>query len=194
MKHYDLNQFPYETPPVVEPEQSPERAARLYQIIAFLLTFFLMFATWILLSGRFDLFHLALGVFSSALVAYFSRDLLFSSGILPDFRGLSVRFAVYIPWLMWQILLANLHVLKLALSPGVKENLDPHIIRIRSRLKTDLSLVTYANSITLTPGTITVFASQDGEVTVHAIDRQSGDPESLRIMEEKVARTFGEMS
>jgi multicomponent Na+:H+ antiporter subunit E len=56
------------------------------------------------------------------------------------------------------------------------ELIDPSIIRFQSKLKDDLPLVIFANSITLTPGTITVYVSVDGNFQVHAIDRKSGEP------------------
>ena len=193
MDYYNLDDFPSKPVSPSTPDPSPIIPQRNYRIHTFLLTFVLMFVVWILLSGRFDAFHLGMGVISSALVAYFSRDLLFVSGRLQGLSTLFARLILYFPWLLWQIILANIHVLRLAFHPRLMEQLDPHILRLRSRLKTDLSLVTYSNSITLTPGTITVYASINGEVTVHALDRHSGDEEALRTMEEKVARAFGEI-
>lgn len=161
------------------------------QRASFLLTFLIMFVLWILLSGRFDLFHLCLGVVSSALVAHFSGDLLFDGrriGLLP---GAFIGFIRYIPWLLYQVFMANLHVLFLVFHPRMMDLIDPQIMRFKSRLRSDFSLVTFANSITLTPGTITVYVSIDGEFSVHAIDERSrralpGD------MEKRIAAAFGE--
>ena len=157
----------------------------------FLLTFLIMLVVWILLSGRFDLFHLCLGVISSALVAWFSSDLLFSSPRTGNLPGACAGFIRYIPWLLYQVFLANLHVLYLVFHPRMMDLIDPQIMVFRSRLQGDFSLVTFANSITLTPGTITVYVSIDGEFSVHAIDEKSrqalpGD------MERRIADAFGE--
>ncbi len=157
----------------------------------FILTFIIMCGTWVLLSGKFDAFHLSLGVISCALVAYFSSDFLFSS---PKPRGVLsqwVRFATYIPWLMVEIAKANLHVMKLVLHPRGMDMIDPKIVKFRSKLKSNLALVTFANSITLTPGTITVSVSLDGDFKVHAIDKASGDPLPGE-MEQRIAKAFGE--
>jgi len=157
----------------------------------FILTFIIMCGTWVLLSGKFDAFHLSLGVISCALVAYLSSDFLFSS---PRPRGVLsqwVRFATYIPWLMVEITKANLHVMKLVLHPRGMDMIDPRIVKFRSKLKSDLALVTFANSITLTPGTITVSVSLDGDFKVHAIDKASGDPLPGE-MEQRIAKAFGE--
>jgi multicomponent Na+:H+ antiporter subunit E len=150
-----------------------------------------MAVIWVLLSGKFDAFHLSLGVISCALVSYLSSDFLFSS---PRPRGLLskwIRFARYIPWLMIEITKANLHVMKLALHPRMMDLIDPRIVKFRSKLKSDLALVTFANSITLTPGTITVTVSVDGDFKVHAIDKASGDPLPGE-MERRIAKAFGE--
>lgn len=161
------------------------------KFVPFLLTFFIMLLVWILLSGRFDLFHLCLGIISSALVAYFSGDLLFDSPRIRPLPGACLGFIRYIPWLLYQVFLANLHVLYLVFHPRMKDLIDPQIIGFRSRLKSDFSLVTFANSITLTPGTITVYVSIDGDFSVHAIDEKSrqGLPGD---MEKRIADAFGE--
>lgn len=150
-----------------------------------------MFALWVLLSGKFDSFHLSLGLISCAGVAYFSGDLLFPSRRIRGFPGLWIRFVRYIPWLIYQIFLANLHLIYLSFHPRMMDLIDPKIIKFRSKLQSDISLVTFANSITLTPGTITVYVSIDGDFSVHAIDEKSreGLPGE---MEARIARAFGE--
>lgn len=169
----------------------PPRARK--PITPFLLTFFIMLVLWMLLSGKFDAFHLSLGVISCAIVAYFSADLLFETPSIKVTRlpGSWIRFILYVPWLLYQIFLANLHVLYLTFHPRMMDLIDPRIIKFRSKLQGDLSRVTFANSITLTPGTITVYVTLDGNFSVHAIDKKSreGLPGE---MEERIARAFGE--
>jgi multicomponent Na+:H+ antiporter subunit E len=82
-------------------------------------------------------------------------------------------------------------VLYLCFHPRMKEKIDPQVIKFQSGLKSDLALVTFANSITLTPGTITVYTDRDGHFTVHAIDWKSasGLPGG---MQDKIAKVFGE--
>jgi len=161
-------------------------------IYPFVVTFIIMFGIWVVLSGKFDAFHLSLGLISCGIVAYLSSDLLFSSprikGLLPQWA----RFARYIPWLMLQIIKANLHVTYLVFHPRMMELIDPRIIKFRSKLQSDLALVTFANSITLTPGTITVDVSIDGNFKVHAIDKASGDP-LPGAMEANIAKAFREV-
>jgi multicomponent Na+:H+ antiporter subunit E len=153
------------------------------------ITFFIMFGVWVVLSGKFDFFHLSLGIFSCAIVAYLSADLL-----RPTMRGLLimlVRWVPYLLWLMKEIFKANLHITYLVFHPRMMDLIDPRIVKFRSKLEDDLALVTFANSITLTPGTVTVNVSPDGDFKVHAIDRASGDPLPGE-METRVARAFGE--
>ncbi|TWI76848.1 multisubunit sodium/proton antiporter MrpE subunit [Desulfobotulus alkaliphilus] len=156
-----------------------------------LLTWCVLMLTWILLSGMFDLFHLGLGAISAAIVAWFSHDLLFPNGIKGHSPALWYRFFIYVCWLLWQILLSGIHVLKLVYHPGLKKKIDPHIIQFHTRIQNETGRVTFGNSITLTPGTITLSISSPGRFTVHALDKQSS--ESLPgEMEQRIARTFGE--
>ena len=159
---------------------------------SFALTFVIMFGLWVVLSGRFDSFHLSLGVISCAIVSYLSSDLLFPSPKIKGLLGQWVRFIWYIPWLMLEIIKANLHVTYLVFHPRMMDLIDPRIIKFRSKLKGDLALVTFANSITLTPGTITVYISLKGDFKVHAIDKASGEPLPGE-MEAKIAKVFGEV-
>ncbi|NIQ96936.1 MAG: Na+/H+ antiporter subunit E, partial [Desulfuromonadales bacterium] len=120
-------------------------------------TFLIMFAFWVIMSGMFDGFHLTLGVISCLLVAIFSHDLLFFGernwrGRLRDVAGM----ALYLPWLFWEIVLASLQVAWIVMHPRMLEKIDPQLIHFKSSLKRPFSRVTFAQSITLTPGTITV--------------------------------------
>ena len=158
---------------------------------ALVLTWALLMLTWMMLSGMFDLFHLALGAIASAIVARFSHNLLFPDGIPAGLAGTWLRFLQYIFWLLWQIFLSSVHVLKLVFHPRMHEKIDPHIMKFQSRIQNNTGRVTFGNSITLTPGTITVSITPLGKFTVHGIDRNSSDGLPGE-MEERVARIFGE--
>jgi multicomponent Na+:H+ antiporter subunit E len=157
----------------------------------FFLTFGVALATWIILSGRFDLFHLTLGVISCLIVAFFSGDLMLSASRKKGLPSQWLRFIRYLPWLLYQVFLANIHVMYLVFHPKMMDLIDPRIIRFKSRLHREMSHLIFANSITLTPGTITVFVSIYGDYAVHAIDKKCG--QSLPgEMEKKVAGILGE--
>ena len=154
----------------------------------YIYTFLIMFGFWILLSGKFDLFHLTLGVLSSGLVAWLSTDVLMLDSKKNDRLAIAFRFISYVPWLLYQIVISTLHVTFLALHPKMKELIDPTIVTFKTKLKTDIAKVALANSITLTPGTITIRI--EGQVFyVHAISRKAaaGLPGE---MEDRLAKVF----
>lgn len=135
-----------------------------------IITFALLLAAWLVLSGIYDVFHLSLGVFSCGFVTWMSSDLLFDDRS----PGLGTRLAQawrltgYLAWLLWQVVLSNLHLLKLALLPGGMAEVKPRITVYRTSLKTDFEKFLLANSITLTPGTITIKILGD-DFYIHSI-------------------------
>ncbi len=166
----------------------PQKGRRPF--ISFILTFILMFGTWLILSGKFEALLLWLGGISSFLVAYYFHDLLFPAFQSGYFR-IFVRFVRYSPWLIWEIVKANFHLLRIVFHPKMNDLIDPHIITFKTNLKSDIAITTLANSITLTPGTITVTATDDGIFRVHAIDRESAEALPGEMLK-KVATVFGE--
>lgn len=82
---------------------------------------------------------------------------------------LTWRTLRYVPWLALQVVLSNLDVMRRIWLRG--ERIDPVVVKVQASQKTDLGRVTYANSITLTPGTLTVDA-MGAELTVHSIARE----------------------
>ncbi len=174
----------------VAKEEGNTKAAALKSFFSFLITFILMFLSWIVLSGKFDPLLLWLGGISSFFVAYYFYDLLFPA-MDTGYISIFFRFIRYIPWLIWEIIKANFHLLYLAFHPRMKELIDPHIITFKTNLKSDIAITTLANSITLTPGTITITADSDGVFKVHAIDRESAEALPGEMLK-KVAKVFGE--
>ncbi len=148
----------------------------------------ILFAFWLLLSGHYDLFHLSLGLICSLLVALVSHDLLIENINGSKRIRKTGRFISYVAWLIYQIVLANLHVAYLILKPKA---IDPEIIRFKTRLKSQFSMVTLGNSITLTPGTITMDII-DGEFHVHALSKKVADDLLSGEMERRVAHVFFE--
>ncbi len=172
-------------------QPSENRPTKKFAPVPFLLTFIIMACFWLLFSGRFDLFHLSLGAASCLIVSALSSRLLFPEALPPGLFKCWFKFALYLPWLFYQIFLANLHVLYLTFHPRMMDLINPKIIKFDSRLKGDVSRTTFANSITLTPGTITVYAGIMGTFAVHCIDDKSG--QSLPgEMEKKIAKVFDE--
>ncbi len=152
-------------------------------------SFVILYSFWLVLSGKFDPFHLSLGFISCLIETLWSHDLLF------EYRHRSIavrlailpRFVAYCIWLFSQIVLANLYVIYLALHPKMKEYLSPQMVRFKTTLKSDIAQVILANSITLTPGTITV-RIENGEFVVHALTARIA--QGIGSIEERIGRVF----
>lgn len=159
----------------------------------YFLAFILLLLQWLVFSGRFDAFHITLGVIASAFVAYTSRNLLFR-----DNRTFSMRwkefckFPSYLLWLGGQIVIANFYLMKLVFSRNMKNYLQPQIVTLNvENLKSDVAKVTLAHSITLTPGTISL-SLENKTLTVYAINSEVA--KGLDAMLKKVTWVFaGEM-
>lgn len=155
----------------------------------FIATFIMLFIFWALLSGKYDAFHLTLGLLCSLFIAAIGHNLIFANVRVGDIRVIIQRFLAYVPWHMYQIIVANIDVAILALSPRMP--IDPMIIKFRTKLQSDISWVTLANSITLTPGTITIDI-EEGEFVVHALSKKLADDLNTGEMEDRVAHVFME--
>ena len=158
----------------------------MYQV----LVFFLLLLTWVIFSGLIDPFHLSLGVISCLLVTWMSSSMLFANRA--DGIGIRARQAImllgYLLWLLWQIVLANVHILKLALNPAGLEEVRPRVVRFRTGLRTDFGKFVLAQSITLTPGTVTIKIIGD-EFVIHAISKFAADGLD-GAMEARIAAIF----
>jgi multicomponent Na+:H+ antiporter subunit E len=122
---------------------------------------------WLLLSGIFTPLHLLLGAISIAAALYISvrMDVLMHKKQPLYFRFF--RVLQYCLWLIGQILLSNLDVIRRIFSPTL--DIKPILKAIPSSQKTELGRVIYANSITLTPGTVAINIAKNGDVLVHAL-------------------------
>lgn len=142
----------------------------------------LLFAFWLLLSASFDVGHLAAGVFFAGVVMWLNPP-------RPAWdRKLSGLAALgYLPWLTGRILKSGFHVSRLILTPSLA--ISPKLIRHQTKLMSDGELVVLGNSITLTPGTITVEVAP-GELVVHAIDEASSKDLREGVLDDRISRMF----
>ena len=150
----------------------------------------LCFGLWLLLSGYFDVpLLLGFGALSCALVVFVAWRV---EAIDPEERPLRLRFNVHIfgywPWLLWQIVLSNLDVAKRILDP--KLPISPTLIALKPTQRSDLGRFIYANSITLTPGTVTTNLSGN-TLEVHALTREAADSLREGDMDRRVTRLEG---
>lgn len=127
-------------------------------------------ALWLAVSGVYKLLILLLGAGSIALVVWLSRRMEVV-GTEHNPVLFSWRLPVYWAWLIGQIVLANLNVARLVFSP---KHIRPGIVRVPVDHKAAVSKVTFANSVTLTPGTVSLLLTDD-ELVTHALDRKSAD-------------------
>lgn len=148
--------------------------------------FVVCFVLWLLLSGHWDAVHVGLGVAASTLVVWLNRG---QEDITAAVRALP-RVLWYASWLLGEIVRSNLAVARIVLDPRLP--IDPVVVRLRPPVRGALAVTTLANSITLTPGTITLDA-EDGELTVHALTPDGLD-EIESVMARRVAWVFGEES
>lgn len=120
---------------------------------------------WLLLSGHYTVFLVAAGVGSAAAVLLAGRrmEVVDREGVPIDlWRAL----IFYWPWLLWQIVKSAWDVAKVIVHPRLP--ISPTLVRFRPSQRSVVGLVTHANSITLTPGTITIEATA-GEFLVHGL-------------------------
>lgn len=156
-----------------------------------LLSFVILMIFWLLWSGLYDPFHVSLGVISCLIVTFWSQDLLISKPKLGVAERLAqfFRFIWYCVWLTYQIVLANLDVLKVALHPRLESVLDPQMISFKSGFKSDIGQYNLAHSITLTPGTVTVEIDK-GTFLVHALTQEAADAVPGEMVT-RINRVFG---
>lgn len=151
----------------------------------------LMMVFWLIMSGHYDLMHVSFGIFSVILVLLINHPVrrhLFALGEHSDALKLSlVRLLYYVPWLLWQIVIASLQVAYVVLHP--KCPVDPAVLRFKTRLRNTSSRVILGNSITLTPGTITLDIEKE-EFLVHSLMDISGSGIIDGILPGEVAKLY----
>lgn len=141
----------------------------------------LMYGLWLLLSGHYTGLLLALGFLSALGVSLIAARM----GVL-DREGLPMDILLRLPkvtlWLVWEILKSNWGVIKVIFNPALAQ---PQMVTVKASQKTTAGLVTHANFITLTPGTVSVDVSEtDNEILVHGLTAEFAagclDPEMDR--------------
>lgn len=124
-----------------------------------------LFLLWLLLSGYFKTNLIVFGILSCAFVTYLSIKLKIYSSHHERIK-FNLRLPLYIPWLLKEIFKSNLHVARHILMSA--DSIQPQTVCLKPTQKTSTGLAVHANSITLTPGTISVDID-DNEILVHAL-------------------------
>lgn len=143
-----------------------------------------LYVFWLLLSGLYTPFLLALGAASvvAALLLVRRMDLL-DHETHPIHLGPGALW--YWPWLLKEIVTSGWTVMRVILHPRLP--ISPAMVRFRPRQKTAVGLAVHANSITLTPGTISIEVGAD-EFLVHALTREGARGVAAGDMDARVAR------
>lgn len=148
-------------------------------------------AFWIIISGFFDVIHLGLGVVSVVGVMYVNYKLKTHRFFEDDMDDLSelrfTRAVYYVAWMNIQIILAGFHVMRIIIQP--KMPLHTTLIKFRVNLPSAHARMILGNSITLTPGTLTIDI-EGNEFIVHAIDDKSYESIASDKMPREVLKLF----
>ena len=159
----------------------PDKQSLVPHLISLFLT---LAAFWLINSGHYTLLILSLGLTSIALVLYIAHRM-----DVVDHESQPLLIPLRIPryhlWLIKEIILANISVVKHIWLGN--ETISPVLTRIKANQKTDMGKVIYANSITLTPGTVAVDIAGD-QITVHALLRQNIEDLQAGEMDHRICR------
>lgn len=138
---------------------------------------------WLGISGVYKPLLFLLGAASVVFVVWMSRrmDVV---GVEHNPVLYSWRLPLYWAWLVWEIIKANGQVARAALAPA--DRLRPQVLRVPVRLSSPIAKVTYANSITLTPGTVTLQLEPDW-IEAHALLESTARDLESGAMERKIA-------
>ncbi|WP_302080517.1 monovalent cation/H+ antiporter subunit E [Salinibaculum rarum] len=157
----------YEEAPVQRSVRGRQLLGRSFSAINFLTVFGLSYLFYLVIGGFAGTFDYATGAVSAGIVAALLSNITLNGSLNPR-RSVIVlaRFLVYVPFLLWEITKANLEVAYIVLHPSLPIN--PSMERIEPSVPRGLPVTTLANSITLTPGTVTVDV-REREFQVHAL-------------------------
>ena len=149
--------------------------------------FIVLYVFWLLLSGFFTAFLLSAGAGSALAVVWFARRM-----DLVDGEGhpihLGPKVMLYWPWLLTEIVKSAWDVSRIIVDP--KLPISPTLVRFKPSQRTDVGLVIHANSITLTPGTITIEASCE-EFLVHGLTRRGAEGTVQSEMDRRITACEG---
>lgn len=147
-----------------------------------------LYGFWLLLSGHYTPLLLTLGVLSCALVTWLSMRAESVDSEIISRVHFNLAFWLYVPWLMKEIFIANLAVAKIILDP--KLPISPSMVLFHGSQKTDVGKALYANSITLTPGTITT-GIEGQAFEIHALTTADLETDEENQMNVRCTRVEG---
>jgi multicomponent Na+:H+ antiporter subunit E len=141
-----------------------------------IIVFILSFLAWLALTGTADIPQIFVGLIVALIVALLAGQFLVTTTKKNPFPKRFFYGILYLFKFVWEMLKANLHVAYIVIHPNLP--IKPGIIKIKTKLKKDTSLTILSNSITLTPGTLTVDINPEKQdLYIHWIDIKSTDVE-----------------
>jgi multicomponent Na+:H+ antiporter subunit E len=136
--------------------------------------FFVVFAVWLLLCMSFDRVHIVTGAAIAVFVSLIAGDMFVTRPHVLKNPFRYVWFMYYVPLFIWECLKANIDVAYRVIHP--LRPIKPGIVKVKTRLKSETGLTFLANSITLTPGTMSVdLDAEKGIIYIHWINVLSTD-------------------
>jgi multicomponent Na+:H+ antiporter subunit E len=151
--------------------------------------FFFLLAFWLILSPTRDLAGIIIGIVISLFVTYINRNFVVAEkGKSVPILGNLVNIVSYTVTLVLEIIKSNIQVAKIVLSPSLP--IEPHFVKVPVKMESDLLKVLYGNSITLTPGTLTVDITHDNYI-VHALTKEAAQGLNDSIVEGKILKLEG---
>lgn len=163
----------YEEVPVERPVEGRGLLAQNVDLRSFGAVFGVSYLFYVVLGGFAGTFDYVTGAISAGIVAAVLSGVAFDQTIRPVRSGRRlVRWIIYVPYLLWEIAKANIEVAAIVLSPSLP--IDPSMETFQPAVPGSLPVTTLANSITLTPGTITVDV-RDNDFFVHTLTGSARD-------------------
>lgn len=143
----------------------------------------LLYALWCGLSGYLQPMLLGLGLVSCAFVVFIALRMDLVDREWRPIHLLLGRVLSYWPWLIWEIVRSNIDVVRRILDPSLP--ISPTVLWVKASQHTDIGRVTYANSITITPGTLAM-RLEGNEILVHALSREGAEALARGEMDRRV--------
>jgi multicomponent Na+:H+ antiporter subunit E len=157
----------------VQRERRSPLLVRSGTVAQFLALFGVSFLFYLVLAGSVAPFELATGAISASIVAVSLWGISLTTPVKVGRIGRQLaRFALYVPYLLWEIVIANVQIAYVVLHPSLP--IDPEVVEFDAAVWSALPVTTLANSITLTPGTLTVDVSRR-HFTVHTLTGSARD-------------------
>jgi multicomponent Na+:H+ antiporter subunit E len=158
----------------------------------YLYTVIVLMIIWLFLTASLDPQELGFGLLLSLIVGALTYEV-FTTGGLANLHPKKVAYAIaYIPYFLWAMIMANLDVAYRVLHP--KRPIRPGVVKCKTVLKTDAGKLSLANSITLTPGTITLDVDGDNYfihwIWVPEEALTENEEEHVRVASENITQPF----